>query len=64
MRIKGFYDVVMASMCLYLYVCHYIVIDIYIYIFCVSNNGNDMDSDVGHLLYNVDVIVWLYVCCD
>ena len=60
MRIIGFYDVVMASMCLYLYVCHCIVIGF----FCVCNNGNDMDSDVDHLPYNVDVMVWLYICCD
>ena len=62
MRIIGFYDVVMAGMCLYLYVCHCIVIGIFF--FFVSNNGTDMDSYVGHLLYNVDVMVWLYVCCD
>ena len=54
MRIIGFYDVVMASMCLYLYVCHCIVIGI----FFLSNNGNDMDSYVGQLLYNVDVLVF------
>ena len=33
MRIIGFYDVVMASMCLYLYVCHCIVIGIF---FCLT----------------------------
>ena len=30
----------------------------------LRTNGNDMDSEVGPLLYNVDVMVCLYVCCD